>query len=115
MNIEWDKIPTHAKRDPDEKLLHLLEVYIDDFIGMIQLTDEAELRHFTRSILRAINEIFPPPDVTKSVMGPPLAPKKLEEDGPWEARKKILGWENQTPLDPLRIIYVYCLCTYYQK
>lgn len=35
---------------------------------------------------------IPPPDVTKSDMSPPLAPKKLKEDGPWAAKKKIPGW-----------------------
>lgn len=80
------------KQDDDVKVLHLLKVYIDDFIGMIQSTDKNELLKFTRAILKGITEIFPPPDVTGSVMGPPISPKKLEEEGPWEARKEILGW-----------------------
>ena len=43
-------------------------------------------------MLKAISELFPPPEVTGSVMGPPIAPKKLEEEGAWETRKEILGW-----------------------
>ena len=74
------------------KVLQLLEVYIDDFIGMIQSTDKEQLLKFTRAILQGITEIFPPPEETGSVMGPPISPKKLEEEGPWEARKEILGW-----------------------
>jgi hypothetical protein len=78
--------------DPDAKILHLLEVYIDDFIGMIQATDKTELLRFTRCILKGINDLFPPPSVSGSNTGPPISPKKLEEEGPWETRKEILGW-----------------------
>lgn len=92
MKIDWNKIPHKVKQDEDVKVLHLLKVYIDDFIGMIQSTDEKKLLNFTRAILKGITRIFPPPDVTGSVMGPPISPKKLEEKGPWEARKEILGW-----------------------
>ena len=71
---------------------HLLKVYIDDFIGLIQATNEAELRRFSRCILHAIYNAFPPPQITKSDMGPAVSEKKLIKEGTWETRKEILGW-----------------------
>ncbi len=59
---------------------------------MVQTTDEATLQQLTRCILKGITDIFPPPSVTNSNMGHPISAKKLAEDGPWEARKEILGW-----------------------
>lgn len=46
----------------------------------------------TRCILHAITSVFPPPELTNSVMGPAISPKKLEEEGAWEVRKVKLGW-----------------------
>ena len=71
---------------------HLLEVYIDDFIGLIQAADESTVWRFSRCILHAIYDAFPPPAVTGSDMGPAVSRKKLEKEGKWETRKEILGW-----------------------
>ena len=40
--------------DTEVMFKHLLEVYIDDFIGLIQANNEADLRRFSRCILHAI-------------------------------------------------------------
>ena len=77
MNIDWSTIPEDVLENTEMKTLHLLEVYIDDFLGMIQTTDEKELRRFTRNILDGITNVFPPQSVTNSHMGPPISPKKL--------------------------------------
>ena len=34
LDINWSNIPK-TERDPNEAFLHLLEVYIDDFIALI--------------------------------------------------------------------------------
>lgn len=70
---------------------HLLEVYIDDFIGLIQALSKANLRQFARCILHAIYNAFPPPKITKSAMGPAVTKKKLVKEDRWETHKKILG------------------------
>ena len=44
--------------------LHLLGVYVDDFIQMAQTKDEETLRHLSRALLHGIHSVFPPPDVT---------------------------------------------------
>ena len=41
-------------------LNHLFEVFVDDFIGLLQATDESILRHHTRALFHAIHSIFPP-------------------------------------------------------
>ena len=96
MDIDWASIPKHngpSNSGPDKtKFLKLLEVYIDDFIGVLQSTDETELRQFSRKILKGINNVFPPPALTGSKMGPPVSEKKLIEDGTWALRKEVLGW-----------------------
>ena len=103
MNIDWSKIPTNEKQNllaqklatnmgNTTKVFTLLECYIDDFIAMIQTTDETKLREMTRCLLHAITTVFPPPEVTGLVMGPPIAPKKLVKEGAWESSKTILGW-----------------------
>ena len=91
MNIDWANLPTEVKQEEDVKIYYLLESYIDDFITMVQTTDRNELLRVTHCVLKAISELFPPPKVTGSVTGPAISPKKLEEEGAWEARKEILG------------------------
>ena len=92
MKIDWSKIPTSVREDKDANILFLLESYIDDFIALIQTTDETELRRLTRSILHAITEVFPGENITHSAMGSAISKKKLEQEGAWETRKEILGW-----------------------
>ena len=57
--------------------LHLLEVYIDDFIHLAQTTDPAQLRHLSHALLRGIHSVFPPPSVTGGKEEDLVALKKL--------------------------------------
>jgi len=43
------------------QLAKLLEVYVDDFMGLMQAPTAAELRHFTWAVLQGIHSVFPPP------------------------------------------------------
>jgi hypothetical protein len=96
MDIDWSTIPRPAPVPTSEqdkrKFLSVLEVYIDDFIGLIQSTDKNHLLRLSRTILSAITNVFPPPEITDSSMGPPVSVKKLVAEGTWETRKEILGW-----------------------
>ena len=91
LDINWKNIPK-GNRNKDLAFLHLLEVYIDDFIALIQSTDEEEITRLTRCILQGITDIFPPPDLTGGSIEAPISCKKLIEDGIWATRKGILGW-----------------------
>ena len=92
MNIDWSKIPAHVTNPEQVKFLTLLEVCVDDFIGMVQSTDHAYLTKVTRSLLHAIENVFPGPSISGSTMGPAISTKKLIDKGTWETRKEILGW-----------------------
>jgi len=73
-------------------LTKLLEVYVNDFIGMIQAPSHAQLQHFTRAVLLGIHKIFPPP-AEHHLDEEPIAMKKLlQRDGLWATSKEILGW-----------------------
>jgi hypothetical protein len=45
LDIKWDKVP--KPNGPKRSFLHLLEVYIDDFIALIHTTDEEEIKRLT--------------------------------------------------------------------
>lgn len=71
---------------------HLLEVYIGNFIGLIQAADKESIWRFSWCILHVIYNAFPPPELTVSDTGPAVSAKKLKKEGKWETRKEILGW-----------------------
>jgi hypothetical protein len=65
MAIDWtavDKLPNQpaATECYQRKFLSLIEVYIDDFIGIIQSTNKAHLLQLSRRILDGITKVFPP-------------------------------------------------------
>ena len=76
------------------KFRHLFEVFVDDYCAGLQSTDPAILRHFSRALLHAIHQIFPPPAATGHDGEDPISQKKLilEGEGVWDTRKEILGW-----------------------
>jgi len=76
-----------------EKLAKLLEVYMDDFIGLAQAPTIEELKHFTRVIMHGIHTVFPPPGIADDPEDEPILVKKLQQgDGLWSTKKEILGW-----------------------
>jgi len=73
--------------------LHLMEVYMDDFIGLAQGLSRCQLTQFTRSVLHGIHLVFPPPDPDENKDDEPISVKKLKQgDGMWSTKKEILGW-----------------------
>ncbi len=75
------------------RMNYLFEVFVDDFLGLIQATDEAVLQHHTRALFHAIHSIFPPVSVTGHQGEDPISLKKLDQgDGIWEHHKELLGW-----------------------
>jgi len=82
--------------DPAKRraFFHLFEVFIDDYIGLLQSSDTQALRHHSRALLHAIHQIFPPPAATGATSEDPISHKKLVLDGEgiWDTTKEILGW-----------------------
>jgi len=66
------------------QLVKLLEVYIDDFMGLLQAPTTDQLQHFTRAVLQGIHSVFPPPGPTDDQNDEPISIKKLQQgDGLW--------------------------------
>ena len=86
--------PTLDTAEQRQQFFHLFEVYVDDYIGLLQSTDPEVLRHHSRALLHAIHQIFPPPAATGHDGEDPISIKKLvlEGEGIWDTVKEILGW-----------------------
>jgi hypothetical protein len=92
-----DHFPSlHTLSDPTqrEKFFHLFEVFVDDFIGLLQSNNRSVLQHHSRALLHAIHQVFPPPTATGHSKDDPISFKKLvlEGEGVWDTTKEILGW-----------------------
>ena len=89
---DWTSEEALTDRAPSD-LYCLFEVYIDDFIGLLQTTDSKEILRCSRALLHGIHSVFPPPTVTGHDGHDPISQKKMDAgDGLWETRKEILGW-----------------------
>ena len=76
-----------------QEICTLIEVYVDDFVGMTNSQQRAYLRQLSRAMLHGIHSLFPPPAVTGHCGADPVSEKKLEKkDGVWLFVKEILGW-----------------------
>ena len=75
-----------------EGLVTLLEVYVDEFIAIINNTSHAHLLQIYRAMLHGVHSIFPTPAVTGHNRFDPVVLYKLETgEGTWEHVKDILG------------------------
>lgn len=83
-----------GKRRLQAGIYHLFEVFVDDYLAVLQSTDPDVLRHHSRALLHAIHQIFPPPAATGHSGEDPISYKKLvlEGEGIWDVQKEILGW-----------------------
>lgn len=85
-------LPRYNSAKEGRKFLHLLEVFVDDFIQLTQTSNEEESRHCSRAVFHGIHSVFPPSAVTGHNREDPVSIKKLREgDRVWETRKEILG------------------------
>jgi hypothetical protein len=81
MVIDWANVtklqPPLTTESDKRDFLQLIEVYIDNFIGVIQSTNESHLRQFSQCILDGITKVFPTPELSGSKMAHPVSEKKL--------------------------------------
>ena len=71
----------------------LIEVFVDDFIGITNDATLKHLRYLSRAMLHGIHTVFPPTDVSGHNGQDPISEKKLQqEEGRWCTKKEILGW-----------------------
>lgn len=71
---------------------HLFEIFVDDYIALVQSQDPEVLRHHSRAMLHAIHQIFPKAQPGNEANDPVSQKKLLEGEGVWAVRKEILGW-----------------------
>ena len=87
-STEYQALPDNATSN--EALLYLIEVFVDDFIGMCVPRSKLELDHVSRAIQHGIHDIFPPD--TDDDEDPTSLKKLRKGDGAWALRKDVLGW-----------------------
>ena len=85
---EFQSLPKYAP-DADE-LRYMIEVYVDDYIGIAIPTSQHQLEHVSRAILHGIHDVFPPEDDKDT---DPISFKKIMKgEGKWALVKDILGF-----------------------
>jgi hypothetical protein len=67
---------------------YLVEVYVDDYIGLTIPTMQCQLDHVANGVMCAIHDIFLPDPADEE--DPILLKKLLKLDGAWEMIKEIL-------------------------
>ena len=69
---------------------YLVEVYVDDYIGLVTATSRAQLDHVANAVMCGIHDIFPPEQRDED---DPISFKKLlKSEGSWDVVKEILGF-----------------------
>ena len=87
------QLPRISNTKEGAAFLHMLEVFVDDFVQLVHTTDEEALRHCSRAVLHGIHSVFPPPNFTGHNGADPVSVKKLlKGEGVWAVRKETLGW-----------------------
>jgi len=73
------QVPKLAEKEV-QNLICLLEVYMDDFIGMFHVPTQTELEHFMWAVLHSIHKVFPPPGPMENQEDEPIALKNYGKE-----------------------------------
>lgn len=90
-------VPSQPVRDPllpqRQRILALIDVFVDDFIGAAQGTPR-RLNRIRRILMEAIDDVFRPNDPDDPPFRKePISVRKLQQgDACWSTVKKVLGW-----------------------
>ncbi|KAL3793071.1 hypothetical protein HJC23_003079 [Cyclotella cryptica] len=85
----YESLPPAAP-SPRNPFRYLIEVYVNDYIGLATATSRAQLDHVANSVMCAIHEVFPPDETDEN---DPISLKKLiQKEGSWDIVKEILGF-----------------------
>jgi len=73
-----------------EPFRYLIEVYVDDFMGLATPTSQKTLDHVANSVMCGIHDVFPTEPHEED---DPISLKKLlQQDGAWDTMKDLLGF-----------------------
>ena len=79
-----------AKATPTEGMSYVVEVYMDDYIGLAMPASQEHLCHAANAVMHGIHDVFPAHELDTE---DPISFKKLKKgDGTWMLRKDILGF-----------------------
>ena len=85
-NDEFRRLPLTC---PEKPLKAVVEVFMDDFIGLAMATSQQQLQHVSNAIMYGIHDVFPPDNDDDN---DPISKRKLEtSEGTWALQKDILG------------------------
>ena len=86
----YQALPDTSEETQADQFRYLLDVYVDDFIGLVVPTTRQQLDHVANSVMCGVHDIFPPQPTADD---DPLSFKKLiQGDGAWDVMKEILGF-----------------------
>jgi hypothetical protein len=102
--------PDDLPRGPRRKPLQYVDIYMDDYLGLVQGGPRRRNR-VQRILFESIDKIFRPLDSgDSSTRQEPISVKKLKKgDGSWQTTKTLLGWaldsvEQTIQLPPRRLL-----------
>ena len=91
-DITTTKIEKTTTSKPSD--ITLVEVFVDDFIGITNNTNFINLQKISRAMIHGIHSIFPPTDISGHNGEDQISEKKLEKgEGTWSHTKEVLGWD----------------------
>ena len=78
---------------PDNSSTTLVEVFVDDFIGMTNDISDEHLTKVSRAMIHGVHSVFPPPELSGHNGHDPVSESKLiKGEGSWDHKKEVLGW-----------------------
>jgi hypothetical protein len=91
--LQDEKQTTQNSCTDHKNQVTLIEVFVDDFIGLTNNISTTHLRKISRAMVHGIHSIFPPPEDSGHNGQDPVSEPKLEKgEGTWCHEKEILGW-----------------------
>ena len=91
--LDTSQDSTSQQLTSTSSFINLLELFVDDFIGMPYKISQEHLHHFFPAIIIGIHTTFPPPEVSGHQGQEPISEKHIYQgEVTWETTEDILSW-----------------------
>ena len=88
--LDTSKYSTRHRITAKSSFTNLLEVFVDNFIGMTNNSSRDHFHHFLRKMLIGIHSALTPPEVSGYQGQYPISDKNLnQEEGKWETKNRF--------------------------